>query len=103
MTGPEALTMADAATHISDAIGRPIHYRDVSAEDKQQSWLAAGYPAPRASAFTQLFQERRRLGHSTVDLTTHRLFGIEPTTFAQFARRNAGIFRGDSQYSVTPA
>lgn len=103
MTGPEALTMADAATHISDAIGRPIHYRDVSAEDKQQSWLAAGYPAPRASAFTQLFQERRRLGHSTVDLTTHRLFGIEPTTFAQFARRNAGIFRGDTQYSVTPA
>lgn len=103
MTGPEALTMADAATYISDAIGKPIRYRNVSAEDKQQSWLAAGYPAPRASAFTQLFQERRRLGHSTVDLTTHRLFGIEPTTFAQFARRNAGIFRGDTQYSVTPA
>jgi uncharacterized protein YbjT (DUF2867 family) len=103
MTGPEALTMADAARHISDAIGKPVRYLDVSAEDKQRAWLEAGYPPPRASAFTQLFEERRRLGRSTVDLTTHRRFGIEPTTFAQFARRNADIFRGDAQYSVTPA
>jgi uncharacterized protein YbjT (DUF2867 family) len=103
MTGPEALTMADAARHISDAIGKPVRYLDVSAEDKQRAWLEAGYPPARASAFTQLFEERRRLGRSTVDLTTHRRFGIEPTTFAQFARRNADIFRGDTQYSVTPA
>jgi uncharacterized protein YbjT (DUF2867 family) len=103
MTGPEALTMADAATHISDAIGKPVRYLDVSIEDKQRAWLEAGYPPPRASAFAQLFEERRTLGHSTVDLSTHLRFGIEPTTFAQFARRNADIFRGDAQYSVTPA
>jgi uncharacterized protein YbjT (DUF2867 family) len=39
MTGPEALTMAGAAGHISDAIGKPVRYIDVSAEDKQRAWL----------------------------------------------------------------
>jgi uncharacterized protein YbjT (DUF2867 family) len=103
MTGPEALTMTEAARHISDAIGKPVRYRDVSSEDKQRAWLEAGYPPPRASAFAQLFEERRKLGRSIVDLSTHRRFGVEPTSFAQFARRYAGIFRGDDQYSVTPA
>jgi uncharacterized protein YbjT (DUF2867 family) len=103
MTGPEALTMADVAGRIGDAIGRPVRYRDVSGEDKQRAWLAAGYPPQRASAFTQLFAERKRLGRSTVDLSTHRRFGIKPTTFAQFARRNADVFRGDAEYRVTPA
>ncbi|MET8146054.1 SDR family oxidoreductase [Sphaerisporangium sp. NPDC005288] len=103
MTGPEALTMTEAARHISDAIGRPVRYRDVSIEDKQRSWTEAGYPAPRVTAFGQLFAERRRLGRSTVDLGTHERFGVEPTTFAKFARRHAGVFRGEAQYAVTPA
>ncbi len=103
MTGPQALTMSDIARDISDAIGKPVRYIDVSPEDKHQAWLAAGYPPPRATAFKQLFDERRRLGHSTVNLSSHRHFGIEPTTFAQFARRNAAVFRGDAEYRLTPA
>jgi|tagenome__1003787_1003787.scaffolds.fasta_scaffold20903572_2 uncharacterized protein YbjT (DUF2867 family) len=102
MTGPEAFTMADAARDISDAIGKPVRYRSVTAEEKQQAWLEAGYPPPRASAFTQAFQERRRLGRSTVDLSAHERFGVEPTTFARFARRNADVFRGEAAYTVTP-
>ncbi|GLW12768.1 NAD(P)-dependent oxidoreductase [Microtetraspora sp. NBRC 13810] len=103
MTGPEALTMTDIAGHISDAVGRPVRYRDVTSEEKQRDWLAAGYPPPRASAFAQLFRERSRLGRSTVDLASHEHFGIEPTTFAEFARRNADVFRGATDYTVTPA
>jgi uncharacterized protein YbjT (DUF2867 family) len=103
MTGPEALTMADAADRISDAIGKPVTYRDVSTEDKRRAWLEAGYPPPRANAFAQLFQERSRLGRSTVELSTHKHFGVEPTTFAQFARRNADVFSGKADYSVTHA
>jgi uncharacterized protein YbjT (DUF2867 family) len=103
MTGPEALTMTDVADRISDAIGKPVRYRDVTPEEKRRDWIEAGYPPARASAFTQLFQERTRLGRSTVDLTAHQRFGIEPTTFAEFARRNADTFRGASDYVVTPA
>ncbi|MBP2705479.1 SDR family oxidoreductase [Microbispora sp. RL4-1S] len=103
MTGPEALTMAEIAARISDAVGGPVRYRDVTPEEKRLAWLEAGYPPPRASAFAQLFQERSRLGRSTVDLTSHERFGIEPTTFAAFARRNADVFRGVTGYAVTPA
>lgn len=103
MTGPEALTMADAARHISAAIGRPVTYRDVSIEEKKRAWLEAGYPPPRANAFAQLFEERSRLGRSTVDLSSHERFGVEPTTFVQFARRYADEFSGESRYGITPA
>ncbi|GAB3882911.1 hypothetical protein GCM10029964_041400 [Kibdelosporangium lantanae] len=103
MTGPEALTMADIAERIADATGEPVRYVDVPAAQKEREWLAAGYPPARAAAFTQLFAERRRLGRSTVYLDTHRAFGVEPTTFAEFARRNASVFRGEGTYSRTPA
>lgn len=102
MTGPEALTMAEVAGRISAAIGKSIRYVDVSSKDKLREWLNAGYPPQRAEAFVQLFDERRRLGRSNVDLSTHQRFGITPTTFAHFARRNAPIFRGEAEYHLTP-
>ena len=43
------------------------------------------------------------LGRSSVDLPAHERFGVEPTAFAQFARRNAAIFRGATDYAITPA
>jgi uncharacterized protein YbjT (DUF2867 family) len=102
MTGPESLTMAEIAERIFEATCKPVRYVDVPPEQKHQEWLDAGYPPERAAAFGQLFDERRRLGHSTVYLDTHQRFGIEPTTFAQFANRNAAVFRGELAYSVTP-
>jgi uncharacterized protein YbjT (DUF2867 family) len=103
MTGPEALTMADIAQAISHAIAKPVRHVDVTPEQKHQEWLDAGYPPARADAFVQLFNERRELAHSDVYLATHETFGIEPTTFAQFALRHAAVFRGDTAYSLTPA
>ncbi|MER7243292.1 SDR family oxidoreductase [Kribbella sp. NPDC000426] len=102
MTGPEALTMTEVAERLSVVTGRTIRYRDVTSAEKQAAWLAAGYPPARASAFAQLFEERSRLGESSVDLGAHRRFGIEPTSFLEFARRNAAVFRGEARYGVTP-
>jgi len=102
MTGPQALTMGEIAGAIADAIGKPVRYLDVSSEEKQRKWLAAGYPPQRAAAFAQLFDERRRLATSTVDLSTHRRFSVEPETFGQFAVRHAAAFRGEAGYDITP-
>jgi uncharacterized protein YbjT (DUF2867 family) len=102
MTGPEALTMTEVADRIGAATGRPVRYVDVPPERKRAEWLDAGYPPPRAEAFTQLFAERRRHGAARVNLDTHRLFGVEPTPFAAFAARHAAIFRGEAAYQVTP-
>ena len=103
MTGPEALTMAQVAERISEAVEATVRYVDVDPEDKRREWLAAGYPPERANAFLQLFEERHRRRQSSVNLRTHELFGIEPTTFRDFAIRNADVFSGRADYAVTPA
>jgi hypothetical protein len=40
----------------------------------------------------ELFRERHRCTKSVVDVSTHNAFGVEPTTFGQFARRHAAAF-----------
>jgi hypothetical protein len=94
--------MTDVAAHISAAIGRPVRFVDVTPEEKEREWLDAGYPPERAAAFRQLFAERHRLGRSRVQLGTHERFGVEPTTFEQFARRHADILRGAGAFVATP-
>lgn len=101
MTGPEALSLTQIAEHISAAAGRTIRYVSVTGEEKRRAWLAAGYPPERAAAFVQLFDERRRLGRSEVYLGTHEAFDIQPTTFAEFARRHAAVFRGVTPFAIT--
>ncbi len=99
MTGPEAMTMAEAADFISQAIGKPVRYINVSLEEKRQALLAAGLPQERADVLTGLFSERRKFTESRVYLGTHEAFGIQPTTFIEFARRNAAAFRGEVMLS----
>lgn len=102
MTGPESLTMAQVADRIAAGTGRPVRYVDVAPETKRAEWLAAGYPPPRADAFTQLFAERRRHGAARVEDSTHRRFGVEPTTFATFAAREAAAFLAEVPHQRTP-
>lgn len=100
MTGPEALTMAEVAERISQASGKTVRYVDVTPEEKRKALLAAGIPPVFADALDELFAERRRRVESRVYLGTHEAFGIRPTPFAEFAHRNAAVFRGGS---ATPA
>jgi uncharacterized protein YbjT (DUF2867 family) len=93
MTGPEALTMTEVAERISRAIGKTVRYGNVAPEEKMRALLAAGIPPELADAIDELFAERRKRLESRVCLGTHELFGIQPTTFAEFARRNAAVFR----------
>jgi uncharacterized protein YbjT (DUF2867 family) len=95
MTGPEALTMTEVAERISQAIGKNVRYVNIAPEEKRRALLAAGIPAELADAIDELFTERRKRPESRVYLGTHELFGIQPTTFAEFARRNAAVFGGE--------
>jgi uncharacterized protein YbjT (DUF2867 family) len=96
MTGPEALTMSEAAEKISHAIGAAVRYINVALEEKRQALLRAGIPPERADILNELFRERRQCSESKVYLGSHSAFGIHPTTFAEFARRNAAVFSGES-------
>jgi len=98
MTGPEALTMTEVADRISTAIGKRVRYVPVSREIRRQALLASGLPSWLADALDMQVKERLTGGpESHVDLTTHRVFGIEPTSFLEFARRNAEAFGGATE------
>jgi hypothetical protein len=59
--------------------------------------VAHGIPAQIADALDQQVKERLKGGlESHVDLSTHRSFNVAPTTFLEFARRNAAAFGGVS-------
>jgi uncharacterized protein YbjT (DUF2867 family) len=95
LTGPEALTMAEAAAALSAATGRTIRYVNVSPEDFRKSQLAAGMPPYNADALAELFAERRKGKEARVSPVVQAILGRPATRFEEFARRNAAIFRGE--------
>jgi len=92
ITGPEALTMADIAERISQAVGRPIRYVPITLEERRTTLLAAGLPPFFVDAFDGQTKERLRRRTARLCLGAHEAFGVAPTTFAQFARANAAAF-----------
>jgi uncharacterized protein YbjT (DUF2867 family) len=97
MTGPEALTMADVADRISHVIGKAVRYVPISRAQRRDALIAHGVPVEIADALDEQVKERLKGGiESQVDLSTHQLFNVKPTTFLEFAQRNADAFRGTS-------
>jgi uncharacterized protein YbjT (DUF2867 family) len=95
LTGPEALSMAEVAERLSAVTGKHIQYVNVAPEEARQANLARGVPAYNADALFELFAERRKGKESQVWPTMETVFGRRPTSFAEFAQRNAAIFRGE--------
>jgi uncharacterized protein YbjT (DUF2867 family) len=96
LTGPQALTMTDVAEKLSAATGKTIRYVNVPPEDARQAQLAAGMPPYLADALFELFAERRNGKEAKVWPDAERLLGRPPTSFDEFARRNAAAFRGEA-------
>jgi uncharacterized protein YbjT (DUF2867 family) len=96
LTGPEALSMTEVAAKLSAATGTPIRYVNVPPEDARQSQLAAGMPPYLADALFELFAERRHGKEGKVWPDAAALLGRPPTTFDEFAGRNAAVFRGEA-------
>ena len=96
MTGPQALTMTEIAEQISGAIGRTVRYVNVAPAERRRALLASGTPPYFADALDEQASERLKCSESRVSLGAHEAFGVRPTTFAEFARRNAAVFRGES-------
>jgi uncharacterized protein YbjT (DUF2867 family) len=96
LTGPEALTMIEVAARLSAATGKTIRHVNVPPEDARKAQLAAGMPPYLADALFELFAERRNGKESKVWPDAATLLGRRPTSFDQFASRNAAVFRGDT-------
>ncbi|HEY5039918.1 MAG TPA: SDR family oxidoreductase [bacterium] len=95
LTGPEALSMAEIAEKLSVVTGKTITYFNVTPEKAREGRLAMGMPVFLADALDELFAERRKGKESQVSTVLKDVFGLTPTTFDVFAKRNAAIFRGE--------
>jgi uncharacterized protein YbjT (DUF2867 family) len=93
MTGPEALTMSEIADRLSSATGKTVRYLPVSRAARKQALVSHGIPPELAEALDRQVEERLKGGlESQVDVSTHQLFGVRPTTFLEFALRHAEAF-----------
>jgi uncharacterized protein YbjT (DUF2867 family) len=95
MTGPEALTMTQVAERITSATGHRVRYISITPDRRRQNLEAGGAPAWFLDALDEQARERLRHPRSRVSLDAHREFGVTPTTFADFASRNAAAFGGN--------
>ena len=95
ITGPEALSMAEVAEKLSVATGKKIQYINIAPEQAKKAQLAAGVPPYTADALAELFAERRKGKEAQVSPVIQTIFGWRPTSFDEFAMRNAAIFRGE--------
>jgi uncharacterized protein YbjT (DUF2867 family) len=98
MSGPRALNMEEIAEQISLAIGKTVRYLSISRDERRRALLAAGVPSFFVDALDMQAVERLNGTEATVHSETHAALGVSPTTFADFARRNAGAFLGESDY-----
>jgi len=96
LTGPQALTMTEVAEKLSAATGKTIRYVNVPPEAARQAQIAAGMPPYLADALFELFAERRNGKEAKVWPDAERLLDRRPTSFDEFAKRNATVFRGDA-------
>jgi uncharacterized protein YbjT (DUF2867 family) len=92
VTGPEALTFADAAAIIGKAAGRPIAHRRISSDELTQILCRAGMPANYA-AIVVGNQEAIRDGlGARVSDDVERVIGRPATPFADYATQAAAVW-----------
>jgi uncharacterized protein YbjT (DUF2867 family) len=95
LTGPEALTLTEAAKIISDVTGQAINYIDIDRDEWVAGAVASGVPA-EYGAVLRMLTETIASGHGsrpTSDVA--KATGTAPTRFADFARRTAAAWALD--------
>lgn len=92
ITGPEPLTFADAARHLSAALGTQVRYVDVEPHDAQAAWLKHGMPEWYAEDLVGLYAFYRTGAGAVVSDAVARLTGQAGRSFRQFAGDYARTF-----------
>ena len=92
LTGPEALTHAEMAAALSEALGRRITYVDVPPEGMRDALLGAGFPQWQADGLIEDYAHYRRNEASMITTGVEDATGRPPRDFATFLRDYASAF-----------
>jgi uncharacterized protein YbjT (DUF2867 family) len=92
VTGPEALTFAEAAGIIGEATGRPVQHVDVPPEQLAAGMAQAGVPDWLAQDIAALQTAYAAGAGEEVTDVVRTLTGRDPRPFREFVREHAGLF-----------
>lgn len=84
ITGPEALTHRQLANQISDVVGKPVEYVDVSEVAMRGTLLSYGMPAWQADGLIEDYEHYRRGEAAAVSQDVERVTGTPPRSFGAF-------------------
>jgi uncharacterized protein YbjT (DUF2867 family) len=90
VTGPQALTFAEAVAVIGRAAGRPIGYAQITMEEFEAGLAAERVPADVVALLRYLFTEVLDGRNRGLADGIQRALGREPRDFADYAARAAG-------------
>ena len=92
LTGPEALTHAEMAARLSEAVGRPITFVDIPPAAMQDALLDAGFPRWQAEGLLEDYAHYRRDEASAVRPGVQQATGKPARPFSDFAQDYASAF-----------
>lgn len=89
-TGPEALTVAEAADIIAGVVGRPVRHHDIERSVWIDGAIAAGVVPADYGVMLNWLTATIASGHgSRPNDDVRRVTGVRPASFSDFAHRNA--------------
>ncbi len=89
LTGPRALTFDEVATELTDAIGRPVRYLPVTADEFVRTAVADGMPPEEAEGLAMVFEEVLDGRNARPTSGVRDVLGREATDFSVYAQRTA--------------
>lgn len=94
ITGPEAITAAEAVALIAKASGENLRYVDTPPDEARNGMLAGGIPEWLTDALLELYAWARGGKMAEVRNTVEQLTGRKPHNFARFSRDYVRRFKG---------
>jgi uncharacterized protein YbjT (DUF2867 family) len=91
LTGPEALSYADAAEILSRAIGKPVTYKSIDDNSFIENLLGAGLPEDYAQFLASIFYPVREGWTSTVTDSVMQLTSHSPRPLNIYAKDHARL------------
>ena len=92
ITGPESLSMPEAARKLSAALGKPVTYVDLPPEALLSALRSAGMPGWQAEGIVSLHDVLSQDVAATVTDVVQKITRKPPIPFEQFARDFRSVF-----------
>ncbi|MFD5536833.1 NAD(P)H-binding protein [Streptomyces sp. NPDC127079] len=93
LTGPQSLTVSEAASIISEATGRTIAHHELDREVWIAGAIAKGFPAEFGALLRQLTETVASGNGSRPNGTVEQVTGTPSRTFRDFAHKNAAAWK----------